>query len=294
MENIKDIYMNAINDGDEFLNELGFNSFLEMNSILLNNNGFYVSNNEEDINKALAEKESIWNSKKSNKITFMPASLSINDGLKLNEKLNIYEIKDSKSENWKSLNIALNEENIEVKALSSSINVNEIVKNYNKLKVKEGYTLQIYKVKIEEIEKGMIFAFKDKDILPNIASDNLVTNDFEIVSLRFNEAERSYLDAIESDNSPEAYLQLVLLNNKLNEICNIDDKYELISKRTLIKEDNLIVEAPNFYYDDNGNATIEYFKRYDTYNVGYKRVVNTFDNESSRFKIVDQFVALYM
>ena len=46
--------------------------------------------------------------------------------------------------NYYGKDIVLNEENIEVKALSSSINVNEIVKNYNKLKVKEGYTLQIY------------------------------------------------------------------------------------------------------------------------------------------------------
>ena len=85
-----------------------------------------------------------------------------------------------------------------------------------------------------------------------------------------------------------------MLNNKLNDFCNCDSNYELIKKRTLIKEDNLIVEAPNFYYDNNGNVTIEYFKRYDTYNVGYKRVINTFNKETSSFKVVDQFVALYM
>lgn len=294
MSNIKDIYINAVNDGDEFLSEIGFNSFLEMNSILLNSKGFFVSNNEEDINKALFEKEEIWNSKKSSKITFMPASLSINDDLKLNEKFNMYDIKDNKSENWKSINTVLNEESIEVKVLNSSINLNEIIKNYNKLKIKDEYTLQIYKVKFDNMEKGIIFAFKDRDILPKITSENLVTNDFEVVSLKFDEAEKSYLDAIDSDNSPEAYLQLVLLNNKLNDFCNCDSNYELIKKRTLIKEDNLIVEAPNFYYDDNGNVTIEYFKRYDTYNVGYKRVINTFNKEASSFKVVDQFVALYM
>lgn len=294
MSNIKDIYINAVNDGDEFLSEIGFNSFLEMNSILLNSKGFFVSNNEEDINNALFEKEEIWNSKKSSKITFMPASLSINDDLKLNEKFNMYDIKDNKSENWKSINTVLNEESIEVKVLNSSINLNEIIKNYNKLKIKDEYTLQIYKVKFDNMEKGIIFAFKDRHILPKITSENLVTNDFEVVSLKFDEAEKSYLDAIDSDNSPEAYLQLVLLNNKLNDFCNCDSNYELIKKRTLIKDDNLIVEAPNFYYDDNGNVTIEYFKRYDTYNVGYKRVINTFNKEASSFKVVDQFVALYM
>ena len=224
----------------------------------------------------------------------MPASLNINDDLNLNEKLNIYHIKDNKSEKWKSFNVALNEEKIEVKVLNSSINLNEIIKSYNKLKIKDEYTLQIYKMKFDDMEKGIIFAFKDRDILPNITSENLITNDFEVVNLKFDEAEKSYLDAIDTDNSPEAYLQLVLLNNKLNEFCNSDDNYELIKKRNLIKEDNLIVEAPNFYYDDKGNITIEYFKRYDTYNVGYKRVINTFNKENLRFKIVDQFVTLYM
>ncbi|MDU3520903.1 MAG: hypothetical protein E7F58_04475 [Clostridium saudiense] len=294
MINIKDIYIDAVNNGDEFLSEIGFSSFLEMNSILLNSKGFVVSNNQEDINKALFEKEEIWSSSKSKKITFMPASLNINDDLNLNEKLNIYHIKDNKSEKWKSFNVALNEEKIEVKVLNSSINLNEIIKSYNKLKIKDEYTLQIYKMKFDDMEKGIIFAFKDRDILPNITSENLITNDFEVVNLKFDEAEKSYLDAIDTDNSPEAYLQLVLLNNKLNEFCNSDDNYELIKKRNLIKEDNLIVEAPNFYYDDKGNITIEYFKRYDTYNVGYKRVINTFNKENLRFKIVDQFVTLYM
>lgn len=294
MINIKDIYIDAVNNGDEFLSEIGFSSFLEMNSILLNSKGFVVSNNQEDINKALFEKEEIWSSSKSKKITFMPASLNINDDLNLNEKLNIYHIKDNKSEKWKSFNVALNEEKIEVKVLNSSINLNEIIKSYNKLKIKDEYTLQIYKMKFDDMEKGIIFAFKDRDILPNITSENLITNDFEVVNLKFDEAEKSYLDAIDTDNSPEAYLQLVLLNNKLNEFCNSDDNYELIKKRNLIKEDNLIVEAPNFYYDDKGNITIEYFKRYDTYNVGYKRVINTFNKENLIFKIVDQFVTLYM
>ena len=294
MINIKDIYIDAVNNGDEFLSEIGFSSFLEMNSILLNSKGFVVSNNQEDINKALFEKEEIWSSSKSKKITFMPASLNINDDLNLNEKLNIYHIKDNKSEKWKSFNVALNEEKIEVKVLNSSINLNEIIKSYNKLKIKDEYTLQIYKMKFDDMEKGIIFAFKDRDILPNITSENLITNDFEVVNLKFDEAEKSYLDAIDTDNSPEAYLQLVLLNNKLNEFCNYDDNYELIKKRNLIKEDNLIVEAPNFYYDDKGNITIEYFKRYDTYNVGYKRVINTFNKENLIFKIVDQFVTLYM
>ena len=294
MINIKDIYIDAVNNGDEFLSEIGFSSFLEMNSILLNSKGFVVSNNQEDINKALFEKEEIWSSSKSKKITFMPASLNINDDLNLNEKLNIYHIKDNKSEKWKSFNVALNEEKIEVKVLNSSINLNEIIKSYNKLKIKDEYTLQIYKMKFDDMEKGIIFAFKDRDILPNITSENLITNDFEVVNLKFDEAEKSYLDAIDTDNSPEAYLQLVLLNNKLNEFCNSDDNYELIKKRNLIKEDNLIVEAPNFYYDDKGNITIEYFKRYDTYNVGYKRVINTFNKGNLRFKIVDQFVTLYM
>lgn len=294
MINIKDIYIDAVNNGDEFLSEIGFSSFLEMNSILLNSKGFVVSNNQEDINKALFEKEEIWSSSKSKKITFMPASLNINDDLNLNERLNIYHIKDNKSEKWKSFNVALNEEKIEVKVLNSSINLNEIIKSYNKLKIKDEYTLQIYKMKFDDMEKGIIFAFKDRDILPNITSENLITNDFEVVNLKFDEAEKSYLDAIDTDNSPEAYLQLVLLNNKLNEFCNSDDNYELIKKRNLIKEDNLIVEAPNFYYDDKGNITIEYFKRYDTYNVGYKRVINTFNKENLRFKIVDQFVTLYM
>ena len=294
MINIKDIYIDAVNNGDEFLSEIGFSSFLEMNSILLNSKGFVVSNNQEDINKALFEKEEIWSSSKSKKITFMPASLNINDDLNLNEKLNIYHIKDNKSEKWKSFNVALNEEKIEVKVLNSSINLNEIIKSYNKLKIKDEYTLQSYKMKFDDMEKGIIFAFKDRDILPNITSENLITNDFEVVNLKFDEAEKSYLDAIDTDNSPEAYLQLVLLNNKLNEFCNSDDNYELIKKRNLIKEDNLIVEAPNFYYDDKGNITIEYFKRYDTYSVGYKRVINTFNKENLRFKIVDQFVTLYM
>uniref|UniRef100_UPI00259520BC hypothetical protein n=1 Tax=uncultured Clostridium sp. TaxID=59620 RepID=UPI00259520BC len=70
--------------------------------------------------------------------------------------------------------------------------------------------------------------------------------------------------------------------------------YELITERTLVKEHNLIIEAPNFYYDDNGKATIEYFKKYNTYKGAYKRVVNSFEKKDSRFKIVDQFVALYM
>lgn len=294
MISIKEIYMKAVNEGDQFLKEIGFNSFLEMNSVLLNNNGFYVDNSEEEINKALEEKEAIWCSKKLNKITFMPASLNINYDLELDEKLRIYAAKDNKSENWKSINTVFNEEGIEVKTLRSSIDVNKIIKNYNKLKIKEGYTLQIYKVKFDDMEKGQVFAFKNKNILPNITSENLITNDFEIVSVRFEEAEKSYLDAIESQNSPEAYLQLVLLNNKLNEICNYDNSYELITKRTLIKEPNLIIEEPNFYYDDNGKATIEYFKKYNTYKGAYKRVVNSFEKKDSRFKIVDQFVALYM
>lgn len=294
MISIKEIYINAVNEGDEFLKEIGFNSFLEMNSVLLNNNGFYVDNSEKQINTALDEKESIWCSKKINKITFMPASLNINYNLELDEKLRVYTAKDNKSENWKSINKAVNEEGIEVKTLKSSIDLNEIIKSYNKLKIKEGYTLQIYKVKFDDMEKGQVFAFKNKNIIPNITSENLITNDFEIVSVKFEEAEKSYLDAIESENSPEAYLQLVLLNNKLNEICNGDNSYELITKRTLIKEYNLIIDAPNFYYDNNGKATIEYFKKYNTYKGAYKRVVNTFEKESSRFKIVDQFVALYM
>ena len=71
-------------------------------------------------------------------------------------------------------NVALNEEKIEVKVLNSSINLNEIIKSYNKLKIKDEYTLQIYKMKFDDMEKGIIFAFKDRDILPNITSENLI------------------------------------------------------------------------------------------------------------------------
>ena len=265
-----------------------------MNSILFNNNGFYINNSEKETNMALEEKEAIWDSKKLNKITFMPTNVNINCDLELTEKLRVYTSKDNKSKEWKSINKIFNEEVIEVKILRSGIDVNEIIKSYNKLKIKEGYILQIYKLKFDDMEKAQIFAFKNKNILADITSENLITNDFEIVSLRFQEAEKSYLDAIESENTPEDYLQLVLLNNKLNEICNYDNNYELITKRTLIKDYNLIVDAPNFYYDNNGKATIEYFKKYNTYKGAYKRVVNTFEKKSSRFKIVDQFVALHM
>ena len=55
-----------------------------------------------------------------------------------------------------------------------------------------------------------------------------------------------------------------MLNNKLNKICNDGDNYELITQRTIIKKDNVRVDGANFYYDDNGKATIEYFKTYDT------------------------------
>lgn len=265
-----------------------------MNSVLLNNNGFYIGNSENEINMALEEREAIWNSKKSNKITFMPASVNINHDLELNKKLNKYTSKDNKSNEWKSINKTFNEEVIEVKILRSSIDANEIIKNYNNLKIKEDYILQIYKLKFNGMEKAQIFAFKNDNVLADITSENLITNDFEIVSLKFQEAEKSYLDAIEGEDIPEYYLQLVLLNNKLNEICNYDTSYELITERTLVKEHNLIIEAPNFYYDDNGKATIEYFKKYNTYKGAYKRVVNSFEKKDSRFKIVDQFVALYM
>jgi hypothetical protein len=294
MISIKERYINAVKDGDQFLKEIGFNDFLEMNSVLLNNNGFYISNSENEINMALEEREAIWNSKKSNKIIFMPASVNINYNLELNEKLNKYTSKDNKSNEWKSINKTFNEEVIEVKILRSSIDVNEIIKNYNNLKIKEGYILQIYKLRFNGMEKAQIFAFKNDNVLADITSENLITNDFEIVNLKFQEAEKSYLDAIEGEDIPEYYLQLVLLNNKLNEICNYDTSYELITERTLVKEHNLIIEAPNFYYDDNGKATIEYFKKYNTYKGAYKRVVNSFEKKDSRFKIVDQFVALYM
>lgn len=294
MISIKERYINAVKDGDQFLKEIGFNDFLEMNSVLLNNNGFYIGNSENEINMALEEREAIWNSKKSNKITFMPASVNINHDLELNKKLNKYTSKDNKSNEWKSINKTFNEEVIEVKILRSSIDANEIIKNYNNLKIKEDYILQIYKLKFNGMEKAQIFAFKNDNVLADITSENLITNDFEIVSLKFQEAEKSYLDAIEGEDIPEYYLQLVLLNNKLNEICNYDTSYELITERTLVKEHNLIIEAPNFYYDDNGKATIEYFKKYNTYKGAYKRVVNSFEKKDSRFKIVDQFVALYM
>jgi len=78
MPSIKEIFMNAVKDGDDFLKEIGFNSFLEMNSLLLNNNGFYVNGSEKEIDAALVEQEAIWNSKKINNITFMPTSVNIN------------------------------------------------------------------------------------------------------------------------------------------------------------------------------------------------------------------------
>lgn len=242
----------------------------------------------------------LWQNKKllciskNDNITFIPSSVNINDNLELKEKLRAYEVKDNESKEWKSINKVIDDEDIEVKILRSSIDVNDVMGNYNKLRVKEGYTLQIYKLKFDDIEKAQVFAFKNENVVNDVTSENLITNDFEIVKLSFQEAEKSYLDAIESENTPEAYLQLVLLNNKLNEICNDGDNYELITQRTIIKEDNVRVDGPNFYYDDNGKATIEYFKKYDTYKGAYKRVINTFDNNSSRFKIVGQIVAVYM
>jgi len=206
----------------------------------------------------------------------------------------VYTTKDNNSKEWKSINKIVNEEVVEVKILRSSIDVNDIIKNYNKLRIKEGYILQIYKLKFDDVEKVQVFAFKNENVVTDVTYENLITNNFEIAKLSFKEAEKSYLDAIESENTPEAYLQLVLLDNKLNEICNDDENYELITQRTIIKEDNVRVDGPNFYYDDNGKATIEYFKKYDIYKGVYKRVINTFENKSSRFKIVGQIVAVYM
>lgn len=102
------------------------------------------------------------------------------------------------------------------------------------------------------------------------------------------------MKAIESDRTPEGYLQIVLLKNKLDEICGVNDEYEIITKRTKIDKEGVLVNGVEFYYNENGNATIEYFKKYNTYNSAYKRVINVFEKEESTFKIVDQIVCVYM
>lgn len=316
MEKIYDIYINNINNGDDFLKGISFEEYLNINMMELKSKGFDVQCNEDSINNIFNEQERIWNSKKRNKITFMPAALSIDIKEILSGIISNASFKDVRSSKWQgyridsaydnkldSNKVAYNESNcneindnevVEVKCIKSSIDVNDIINNYEKLKIKDGYTLQIYKVKYLGIEKSQIFAFKNIDSTPNIAIENLIDNIYKGVEVSFKEAEDNYLNAIECDKSPEGYLQVVLLNNIIEEICGSDDCYELIDRRTILKEDNLFIEAPNFYYDDNGNDTIEYFKKYNTYNIGYKRVINTFNRNMEGFKIVEQFIALFM
>ena len=294
MEKIYDLYQNYIKDGGALLEEIDFEEFMKVRMIELRKNGFDVEYNEESINKALKENEEIWYSKKINKITFMPGSLNDNYNLEIDELIRYGNIKDNKSSNWNILYARIEDDVMEIKTLISSINIDNIIDKFDRLKVKEGYTLQIYKLQYKDMWKGKLSAFKNIDILPDINTDNLIFNDYEIFNLKFEQEESSYLNAIEIDKSPEGYLQLVLLNNKINEICNSGDEYEFIDKRTVIEIDGAVVEAPNFYYDERGNATVEYFKKYNIYNGAYKRVINTFTKDTSNFKIVDQFVALYM
>ena len=45
--------------------------------------------------------------------------------------------------------------------------------------------MQIYKLKFDDIEKAQIFAFKNENVVNDVTSENLITNDFEIVKLIF-------------------------------------------------------------------------------------------------------------
>lgn len=281
-------YISLVNNGDKFLKEIGFEEYLYMNSKLLKSKGFNVVCDEESVDKAIKESEDIWASNKINKIYFMPESLNI----KNNELSFIDEEIDS--DYRCNINVEGNKDALKISIIKSKINIEDIIKYYDKLKIKKGYTLQIYKVKYGDFEKGKIFAFKDIDTIPDVSDDNVIEDTYEIVDIVFGNGEENYLKAIESDRTPEGYLQIVLLKNKLDEICGVNDEYEIITKRTKIDKEGVLVNGVEFYYNENGNATIEYFKKYNAYNSAYKRVINVFEKEESTFKIVDQIVCVYM
>lgn len=283
MGKLYDTYMTARRDGDDFLKEVSFEEYVYFYMKRFKCKMFNVSNDEESINKALEESERIWNSEKKGKISFIPSSLR-------------YESKevDFKDSNWGKCSVKAEDKKIKVIYSMNGINLQEIVGNYNKLKIKEGYTLQIYKVVYEGNEEGRILAFRDKNDIQNISNENINYDSYDGIEIKVKGTEDNYINAVEFERSPEGYLQMVLLKNYLDNLCGIEDTYEIVDRRIKIDNESYIIDEPCFYYNEDGNPTIEYFEKYSKYNEAYKRVINVFDSNESTFKIVDQIVHVIM
>lgn len=283
MGKLYDTYITAIKAGDDFFREISFDEYVYMNMKLFKSKMFNVDNTEDSINKAMRVCDMIWNSSKKGKISFTPGSLKSNVN-----NLNF------KWSNWIKYRINIEDKFIEAKYTNSYVDAEEVIKTYDKLKIKDGYTLQIYKVIYEGREELRLFAFEDKSYIKNIRNVKLNYDGYDGIEVEVKGAEKNYLSAIEFENSPQGYLEMVLLKNDLDKLCGIEDNYEIIDRRIKIDNGNFVIDEPSFYYNEVGNPTIEYFKKYNTYNEAYKRVINVFDIDKSSFKVVDQIVYVFM